>query len=75
MSYTFPIRLHWLGAFGGSLKMTVSLLGLGLLLQETPTASGNASMVRIIAGVLALILVVIVIVRRKRAVKKEEDEF
>jgi hypothetical protein len=74
MSYTFPIRLRQPEAFGGPFKMTVS--SLGLLLQETPPPAGNASMVRIIAGVLALILVVIVIVRRKRGAKKEEeDEF
>ena len=58
--------------------MTVSSLGLllpGLLLQETPPETGNAYIVRIVAGVLALILVVIVIMRRKRSTKKEEDEF
>jgi LPXTG-motif cell wall-anchored protein len=53
--------------------MTVSALG--SLLQETTPTTGNAYMVRIIAGVLALILVAIVIMRRKRAAKKEEDEF
>jgi len=54
--------------------MTVSALG--LLLQETPPATGSAYTVRIVAGVLALILVVIVIMRRKRSAKKEEeDEF
>jgi len=54
--------------------MTVSPLLSVFLLQETPPQTGNANMIRIVAGVLALILVGIVIVRRKRAVKKEEDD-
>jgi LPXTG-motif cell wall-anchored protein len=58
------------------LKITVSPLLSVFLLQETPTQTGNANIIRIVAGVLALILVVIVIVRRKRTAKKEEeDEF
>jgi hypothetical protein len=48
-----------------------------LLFQDAPATEGNGqTIVRIVAGALAVILVAIVILRRKRSGKKEEeDEF
>jgi hypothetical protein len=47
---------------------------LALLFQETQPAGGGQNMIRIGAGVLAVILVAVVILRRKRSSKKDEDE-
>ncbi len=45
------------------------------LFQETPAPEGNGqNMVRIGAGVLAVLLVAVVILRRKRTAKKEDDD-
>jgi hypothetical protein len=46
------------------------------LLQDAPTppASSAQSMVRIVAGVLALVLVIVIIMRRKSKGKKDEEE-
>jgi hypothetical protein len=53
----------------------MTLSSAALLFQDTPAPAGNGQLiVRIGAGVLALILVAIVIVRRKRSAKKEEDD-
>jgi hypothetical protein len=46
--------------------------------QETPAPeSGTQNMIRIAAGVLAVVLVVIIVMRRKSGAKKakEDDEF
>ena len=49
-------------------------MGLAMwLLQETPeTASDNTTMIRIIAGVLALVCVVVILARRKKKASKED---
>jgi LPXTG-motif cell wall-anchored protein len=49
-------------------------MGLAMwLLQETPeTGSDNTTMIRIIAGVLALVCVVVILARRKKKASKED---
>lgn len=43
------------------------------LLQATPEGgSDNTSLIRIIAGILALVCVVVIVVRRKRKASKED---
>ena len=43
------------------------------LLQETPeTGSDNTTMIRVIAGVLALVCVVVILARRKKKASKED---
>jgi uncharacterized membrane protein SirB2 len=42
---------------------------------QPPANAAAQSMVRIIAGVLALVLVAIIIMRRKSKGKKDEEEF
>ena len=43
------------------------------LIQETPeSGSGNTTIIRIVAGVLALLCVVVIMVRRKRKASKED---
>jgi high-affinity Fe2+/Pb2+ permease len=56
----------------------MALLTLLALFQDAPaadTGGGTQNMIRIGAGVLALVLVVIIIMRRKGSKKKEEEEF
>ena len=44
------------------------------LLQETPeSGTDSTTIIRIIAGVLALAVVIAILVRRKRKAAKEED--
>ena len=54
--------------------MALSTL-IALLQDSAPAAPGNTSMVRIIAGVLAVVLVIIIVLRRKGTKKKDEDDF
>ncbi len=43
------------------------------LLQEAPeTPADNTNMIRIIAGVLALVCVVVIVMRRKKKASKED---
>jgi len=46
------------------------------LLQDAPApdTSGTQNIIRIVAGVLALVLVVIIIMRRRGGKKKDQDE-
>jgi hypothetical protein len=43
--------------------------------DAAPPSGGSANMIRIGAGVIALVLVALIIMRRKSSSKKEEDEF
>ncbi len=47
---------------------------MALLQDAAPAAADNTGMVKIIAGVLALVLVGIIIMRRKSSSKKGDDE-
>jgi LPXTG-motif cell wall-anchored protein len=43
------------------------------LLQETPeSGSDNTTMIRVIAGVLALVCIVVILARRKKKASKED---
>ena len=43
------------------------------LFQETPdTGADNTNMIRIIAGVLAIVCVVVIVMRRKKKASKED---
>jgi len=44
------------------------------LFQDAPASDGTQNMVKIVAGVLALVLVVVIIMRRKSKGKKDEEE-
>ena len=43
-----------------------------LLAQAVPETADNTSVIRIVAGVLAVVCVVIVLVRRKKKASKED---
>jgi LPXTG-motif cell wall-anchored protein len=42
------------------------------LMQAAPDAGDNTNVIRVIAGILALVCIVVIVVRRKRRASKED---